>query len=203
MAEFLLEPRSGLEGVAAVGHHGRRIEEAGVTLALRRDLALASVMARKGCLQPLAARIQEAFGVALPQTPRRAAAAGIAFTWAGPGHWLASSETQAGDAFEARLADLLGGLAAVADQSDGRSVIRVGGPRAREALGKGVLIDLHPRAFGPGDAAVTTIAHIGAHFWQVDDAPSYEFTVSRSFAADFWRWLVAAAAEFGVNVAAG
>ena len=103
----------------------------------------------------------------------------------------------------ATVADSQGGLAAVADQSDGRSVIRVGGPRAREALGKGVLIDLHPRAFGPGDAAVTTIAHIGAHFWQVDDAPSYEFVVSRSFAADFWRWLVAAAAEFGVNVAAG
>ena len=58
-------------------------------------------------------------------------------------------------------------------------------------------IDLHPRAFRAGDAAVTTVAHIGAQIWQVDETPTYELIVSRSFAAGFWEWLTDAAAEFG------
>ena len=62
------------------------------------------------------------------------------------------------------------------------------------------MIDLDPRAFAPGDAAVTSIAHVGAHFWQLDAAPTYEFAVFRSYSAAFWEGLVEAAAEFGVAV---
>ena len=88
----------------------------------------------------------------------------------------------------------------MSDLSDGRTVIRVGGPRARDALAKGVPIDLHPRVFRPGDAAVTTVAHIDAHVWQVDAAPTYEIAVSRSYAAAFLEWLIDSAAEFGVAI---
>ena len=122
-----------------------------------------------------------------------------AFASAGPDHWLAAADTMPGVAFEQRLRSELAGLASVSDQSDGRTLIRVSGPRARDALAKGVMIDLHPRAFRPGDAAVSTIGHIGVHFWQLDDLPTYEFVVFRSLAADFWHWLVDAASEFGVK----
>ena len=61
-------------------------------------------------------------------------------------------------------------------------------------------IDLHPRVFKPGDTAVTTVAHMGVHFWQLDDAPTYEFAVFRSFGEAFWQWLVDASAEFGVAI---
>ena len=121
----------------------------------------------------------------------------IAFVWGGPGQWLAMADGEDGAAFEQRLRATLGNLASVSDQSDGRTVFRVGGERARDVLAKGVPIDLHPRAFRPGDAAVTTVAYIGAQFWQVDDTPTYEFIISRSFAAGFWEWLIDAAAEFG------
>jgi sarcosine oxidase subunit gamma len=47
---------------------------------------------------------------------------------------------------------------------------------------------------------VTIVAHVAVHFWQCDATPTYEFVVFRSFAADFWRWLVDAGAEFGVEV---
>ena len=79
--------------------------------------------------------------------------------------------------------------------------MRISGPRARDALAKGVHIDLHPSAFLPGDAAVTAVAYIGVHFWQVDAAPTYEFAMFRSFAVSFGEWLVDAAAEFGVAFA--
>ena len=62
------------------------------------------------------------------------------------------------------------------------------------------MIDLHPRAFGPGDAAVTSVAHVGVHLWQIDAAPTYELAVPRSLAAAFWHWLVESAAEFGGTI---
>src|SRR5947199_298030 len=83
----------------------------------------------------------------------------------------------------------------------GWPIIRVVGERARDALAKGVPIDLHPQAFRPGDAAATTVSHIGAHLWQVDDTPIYEFIVLRSFAPTFWDWLMASAAQYGVLIA--
>jgi heterotetrameric sarcosine oxidase gamma subunit len=198
VSSFALTPRSGLEHLTVAGRYGAPDGEPGVTLALRTDLALASVVARKHRLGPLARRVEETFGLELPTTPRRIAAGPVAFAWAGPGHWLASAEGMDGHAFEARLRNELAGMASVSDQSDGRIVLSVSGPKAREALAKGVMVDLHPHAFRPGDAAATSVAHVGVHFWQADAAPTYEFAVLRSFSAAFWEWLIASAAEFGV-----
>lgn len=202
MARPELIPRSGLERIAVPGRFGAP-GEVGVTLALRTDLALATTMARKGYADALAQRVRAAFGLDLPMEPRRVAAGPIAFAWAGPGHWLASAEGAKGPAFETRLRHELAGLASVSDQSDGRIVVRVSGPRICDTLAKGVMIDLHPRAFGPGDAAVTSVAHIGVHLWQVDAAPTYDFAVPRSLAAAFWHWLVESAAEFGGAIEGG
>lgn len=194
-----LSPRSGLESIrlAASPHAG----EAGVHIALRTNLALASVMARKGQDDALAARVREHFKLDLPRRPQRIEGPGIAFVCTGPGQWLAVAEGH-GHAFENDLHQKLGVTASISDQSDGRIVIRVSGPSARAAIQKGVLIDLHPRTFKPGDAAVTAIAHVGAAFWQIDEQPTYEFAVFRSFAQAFWRWLEEAGAEYGVDVAA-
>lgn len=96
----------------------------------------------------------------------------------------------------ARLAD----LAAVADQSDARGVLRVSGPNMRDTLAKGCLIDLHPRAFRPGDVALTSIAYIAVQLWAVDEA-TFDLAVPRSMAMSFWSWLRAPAASYGVEVA--
>lgn len=194
-----LSPRSGLESLPATNPHAG---EAGVRIALRSNLALASVIARKGQDDALAARVREHFALDLPRKPARAEGQGIAFVCTGPGQWLAIADGADGHAFEKSLRDRLGATASVSDQSDGRLVIRVSGPSARAAIQKGVLIDLHPRAFAPGAAAVTTIAHLGAALWQIDDTPAYEFAVFRSFAKAFRHWLEEAGAEYGVDAAA-
>lgn len=182
--------------------HDPPAQDPGVTIALRTDLALATVMVRKGCNDALAQHVRDAFGLDLPTLPRRAAAGPLAFAWAGPGHWLACSDGEEGEAFQMRLRTHLSEFAAVCGQSDGRAIIRVAGARARDALAKGVPIDLHPRVFKPGDAAVTVVDHIGVQLWQVDAVPSYEFCVFRSFASSFWQWLADASAEFGVDMSA-
>jgi heterotetrameric sarcosine oxidase gamma subunit len=192
--------RFGLELLAVPGRTGAATGDPGVEVALCTDRALATVMARKDRGPELARRVADAFGLDLPAAPRRVAAGTAALVWAGPGHWLASLEGLEGRAFETRLRTELAELASVTDQSDARLIVRIGGIRARETLAKGVMIDLHPRAFTPGDAAVTSIAHVGVQFWQLDVVPTYEFAVPRSFAPSFWHWLMESAAEFGVTV---
>jgi heterotetrameric sarcosine oxidase gamma subunit len=197
MARLPLMPRSVLE----TDRHGVRDGRAEVTLALRSGPALASVSVRRNRLDALACRVRDVFGLELVHVPKCVIAGPIAFVWAGPGQWLAMADGEEGAAFEQRLRVALGNLASVSDQSDGRTIIRAGGARARDVLAKGVPIDLHPRAFRAGDAAVTTAVHIGVMLWQVDETPTYELIISRSFAVFFWEWLIDAAAEFGDPIA--
>lgn len=197
-----LAASSGFGLVHRLGHHGA-VRPAGVAVWERPELALASVLARRGSEAALAAKVAEAFNVALPATPRHARTGPIAFAWTGPGHWLAIVEKESGHRFEARLRSALGPLASISDQSDGKAVIRLAGPRARATLAKGLPVDLDPAAFQPGSALVSAIAHIGVHLWQVDDAPTYDIAVARSYAPSLWHWLAASAAEFGLTVAPG
>lgn len=190
--------QSAWAGLLPAGRTGCAVGPPGVTVSPLDDLGLATVMARNGALAELARLLSASHGIDLPARPIVAAGGALSLVWAGPEQWLAVSHDRS---IARRLADELAGLASVADQSDGRAVLRIGGPRARAALAKGCPLDLHPRAFGPGDTAVTAIAHVGVQLWQLDDAPTYELAVPRSMAKSFWTWLSASAAEFGLVVA--
>ncbi len=143
----------------------------GVVVHERDGLGVASVLARRGQQDAFMKQVRERFGIELSSGPRRSAAGDCAFIATGPGAWFATVE-RAGQGFVTSLADALGESAAIADQSDGQAVLRVSGPKAREALCKLVPIDLHPRIFRSGDVAVTVAAHIGATLWRLDDDPS-------------------------------
>ena len=92
------------------------------------------------------------------------------------------------------------GLASIADQSDGRVVLRLRGDRVRQVLAKGVPLDLHPRRFKVGDVASTLVAHVGVQIEQLDDQPTFQLMASRSLAGSLWSWLTKSAAEFGYEV---
>lgn len=153
----------------------------GVILRERLGLTLAQVAAPRGRETELVEAVRSAYGLELPDGPRRAAGGDVVFVGAGPGRWLAVASK------ETDFAALPG---FVSDQSDGRSVFSVSGPKAREALATLIAVDLHPRAFRPGDAAMTHAASIAVHLWQIDEAPTYELVCFRTFAATLWRWLV-------------
>lgn len=163
---------------------------------VRDTLTLASIAAAKGKVEHLRSAIREAYGVELPVSPERVEGNGIAFVWAGPDQWLAVADRGAGRDLEIELQLPLAGLAAVVDQSDARAVMRISGSRARAVLAKGVPIDLHPRAFMTNSAAITHASHIGIIIWQVDDAPTYDIALFRSFADSFAHWLNESSAEF-------
>jgi sarcosine oxidase subunit gamma len=152
------------------------------------------VITRRGQDSALRSRFA-ALGVDAPGHPVLACGRGFDLVWAGPQQWLAMSGDRA---MPAHLAVELEGLASVSDQSDGRAVVRLSGPKLRETLAKGCAIDLHPRAFRPGHTAITAIAHIGVQLWQHDEEPTFDLLVARSMAGSFWGWLSASAAEFGL-----
>ena len=202
MADTAAAARSSLDGLVSPGRHGRAGSLPGVVLAELGQVALASVIARKGKAAQANEACRRSFGVELPRVPRRVEGRDIELLWTGPGQWMAllRRDLPPGE-LEARLAAVFAGLASVAEQSDGRSIIRVAGPKARDALAKGLPIDLHPRAFRPGDTALTVAALIGVQIWQVDDVPTYEIAVFRGFARSFWHFLTESAAEFGYEIA--
>ena len=171
----------------------------GILVSERSGVALASLIARRGRLDALRAAIRDAWSADLPLRPRVVEGDGASFVWAGPERWLVASGVRAPDELVGVLRGRAEGLAAVCDQSDGRVLLRVSGPFARDVLAKGIPIDLHPSAFPVGSTAITMAAHIGCQLWQVDDTPTYDLAVPRSFAASFRHWLADATAEFEIK----
>jgi heterotetrameric sarcosine oxidase gamma subunit len=151
----------------------------------RSTLALASVMARKGVD---AAALTERLGLAPPEGPQAARDDETTLIGVGPGAWLAIDERgRAG--WAAGLGERLAGIASVTDQSSGYVIFRLSGEGAGALLQKGAFIDLDPVAFACGVAATTVIAHIGVIIWKVDDAPTFDVALFRSFAGSFRDWI--------------
>lgn len=198
MLKQSLDAVSALGPLAIPADHRSAVGGSDVVIRERSGVALCSVLARRGRKAELEQRVHDKFGVKLPQVQKYSASSSLGIASAGPGHWLIMTDQAKSTQFELQLRTELAGLASVFDQSDGRTIVQVSGPRARDALAKGVLIDLHPGVFGAGSAAVTSIAYIGVHFWQTDEKPTYEFAMFRSFAMSFCDWLFDSSAEFGV-----
>lgn len=190
-----------VSGFAAFALPGRESRHAGLLVAERRGLGLATVTLRIGAEAEFAARVGDACGLSLRQGPVVSVGPQIALVGTGPHRWLAS-RPGGGWRFAAELGVTLAGLASVADQSSGYAVLRLSGQKVRDVLAKGVPIDLDGSVFGPGDAAVTLAGHVGIVLWQVADDPVYDIAVFRSMAGDFWHWLAASASEFGMSVGA-
>jgi methylglutamate dehydrogenase subunit D len=194
-----MKPRfvSALEGIASPGRYGRTEANPGVVVAELPAPGLALVTARSGRSADLIATAEATFGIAPPTTPRRVEAGGLAFVWSGPDRWLAQRAKEPPAGMEALLAPLAT-HAAIVDESHARMLLRVSGPRVRDALAKGVALDLDPHAFRPGDTAMTAVAHIAVQLWQTDETPTYVISIAPSLAGSFWDWLEASAAEYGL-----
>lgn len=203
MSDRHLRPLSALAGVATPGRLGKAGGEPGVVIQELAGLGLATVAARKGQVAALKAAVAGAYGVELPESARVAQGSNVSFVDYGPGQWLAVSESLANESLARDLAQRLKGLASISDQSGGRTVLRISGPRARDVLAKGLPIDLDPRAFPLGSAATSTISLMGVQLWQMDDTRSYDIAVFRSVSHSFWRWVTASAAEYGYEVVTG
>jgi sarcosine oxidase subunit gamma len=149
--------------------------------------------------------VANVIGTRPPATANRVSAGNdCSVLWLGPDEWLVVSAPGRESKLAPALRQALAGQhAAVVDVSEARTVIAIAGPHARETLQKGTTIDLHPRAFGPGDCAQTGLSRANIILHQTDAAPRYDIYVLNSFADYLWTWLERAAAEYGLAVSAG
>jgi sarcosine oxidase subunit gamma len=151
-----------------------------------------SVTAWPGKEASLADALNRAFALDLPAPGRWTRSGALVALWVGPAQVLLQCESASPSV--AQIAAAVADLAAVIDVSDSRAVLRVSGPESRSILAALLPIDLHPRVFGPGHAATTLAAHLTVQVRQIDDTPSYDLAVSRSFAGSLWRALELAGA---------
>lgn len=184
------------------------IDYAGVRLAERKALSAIQVLSFTGKHDKAAKAIGKALGFDCPIEPGHCRSDGkTQIFWNGPNSWMVvASDVECGRAageLLATLQDAVGKLGAVVDQSHGRCVLRLSGARAREVMAKNTAVDLHPRAFGAGQCALTSIAHMNATLVQVDDTPTYDLFVIRSLARSFAHAIEHACHEFAEETAAG
>jgi heterotetrameric sarcosine oxidase gamma subunit len=178
----MMNPRSSFAGLPLPQSTG------GVTIRERDGLGIATILARKGQAGALAERLQDRLGITLPQGATHSTAPGLRIAGTGPGAWIATHES-AGNSFAASLAEMIGDLASVSDQSDGYAVVELSGYRVGEVLCRLVPIDVHPRVFKVGDVATTLSGHINVILWRLEDGPDalprYQMALYRSFAESF------------------
>jgi sarcosine oxidase subunit gamma len=133
-------------------------------------------------------------GLPLPLVPNRVAAMGtLRVLWLGPDEWLVVADGEAPDLLPRLERAVAGRRAAVSDLSSSRMIIELAGNHARALLETGCGLDLHPRAFGPGQCAQTLLARVPVILDQVSDAPHYRLLVRRSYASWLVDWLIDAA----------
>ncbi|MEV6940484.1 sarcosine oxidase subunit gamma family protein [Streptomyces sp. NPDC051172] len=140
-----------------------------------------------------------ALGLQLPLEPNTAIRAGESTAlWLGPDEWLVVGPPGSERDLETRIRAAVGEEpVSVTDVSAQRTTLLVSGSSARDLLAHGCALDLHPRAFGTGRCAQTTLGRTqvvlvardepGAGFWVL---------VRSSFAGYLADWLLDAATEY-------
>ncbi|MGW0314443.1 sarcosine oxidase subunit gamma [Streptomyces flavidovirens] len=210
-----------------LAHLGERMRAAAVTGARGVTLTewpfITMVNLRVDPAAEAADRIEKTLGTRLPRRCGQTTASGPhTIVWLGPDEWLVLSQSDetavtavtavtdetavaavaAVAALAAALREALGGdPGSVVDVSANRTTLELSGPAARQVLEKGCPLDLHPRAFGPGQAVSTTVGPVAVLLRQVDDVPTYRLLPRSSFADYLARWLIDAMSEYrGVEV---
>lgn len=142
--------------------------------------------------------VKKVVGEALPSNNNTYANAKAGkILWLGPDEWLLICTAGEQDKLVAELKSALGDtFAAVTDVSGGNTVLELTGSKARAIIEKGCPLDLHSTQFSTGQCAQSIIAKTGFTLLQVDDSPTYQIIIRRSFSDYLGAWLLDAAREF-------
>ncbi|GGX20334.1 sarcosine oxidase subunit gamma [Streptomyces chartreusis] len=145
----------------------------------------------------------EAVGLALdlqlPLQPNTVVRTGeLTVLWLGPDEWLLIGRPGGEGELESRIREAAGDEpVSVTDVSAQRTTLLVTGPRARDLLAHGCPLDLHPRSFGSGRCAQTTLGRTQAVLVARDEPRAgFWVLVRSSFAGYLADWLLDAATEY-------
>lgn len=195
-----------LSALAATYPHGNLGatygESPGIIIAERPPLAMVQVAALNGAEGTVRAAVAAALDMMVPAKPNHASRKDVVTVlWIGPDRWLVVEPERPGRALDVRLNEALTGVPAILiDLSHSRTVFRIAGRSSRDLLAKGCGIDFHPRAFPMDSCVQSLLGHVGTLLHAVDEAPSFDLYVARSFAVTVWEWLIESATEYGYRI---
>jgi len=117
--------------------------------------------------------------------------------WMGPDEWLVITPAGQPASLQSQLAVALEGVfASVVDNSSGFTLVEISGTNAADLLASDCPLDLHPRAFKPGQCAQTRLAKASMMVAPLRDGEGFEVVIRRSFADYLLLWLQEAAIAF-------
>ncbi|MEV1068409.1 sarcosine oxidase subunit gamma family protein [Streptomyces sp. NPDC050263] len=140
-----------------------------------------------------------ALDLQLPLEPNSVVHAGeLSVLWLGPDEWLLMGRPGTQRDLESRIREAAEDApVSVTDVSAQRTTLLVTGPRARDLLAHGCPLDLHPRAFGAGRCAQTTLGRTQVVLVARDEPRAgFWVLVRASFAGYLTDWLLDAATEY-------
>lgn len=117
--------------------------------------------------------------------------------WLGPDEWLVITPAGQQTAVKESLLKALDGVfSSVVDNTSGLTMIEITGEHAADLLATDCPLDLHPRAFKPGQCAQTRLAKAGMTLAPKDDGAGFDVIIRRSFADYLLLWLLEARKAF-------
>lgn len=182
------------------GQHGARVETVGLHVTAIEGMSTCNVIAGRGGTSEVESAVWRHFDLELPSDRRQSSKGSLTAAWDGRERWRFTAEGLEEGELCRRLLKCVDNAGVVIDQSHGLATLRISGPAARAVLAKGSCVDFDMKQFGPGDVALTQIAHIGVHITQRDKAPTFEIQLFRSMVGSFTEWLMASGGEFGIDV---
>jgi len=136
----------------------------------------------------------------LPVAPNTISAGDSQIFWLGPDEWLVTAPAATTvRSLQCLNESLVGCHAAVNDVSGGNIAIRLGGGSVRRLIAKGCTLDFHPDVFQVGSCAQSGLGKATALFGLIDDTPTFDLIVRRSFSGYLVKWLQHAGREYGIE----
>ncbi|MFI2437531.1 sarcosine oxidase subunit gamma [Streptomyces sp. NPDC018693] len=160
---------------------------------------LAQINVRLDAKGPAAEAVGLALGLPLPLQPNTVVHAGeLTALWLGPDEWLLVGPPGSERDVESLVREVTADEpVSVTDVSAQRTTLLVSGPRAHDLLAHGCPLDLHPRAFGAGRCAQTTLGRTQVVLVARDEPRAgFWVLVRSSFAGYLADWLLDAATEY-------
>ncbi|MFI7412810.1 sarcosine oxidase subunit gamma [Streptomyces sp. NPDC049627] len=190
----LRSPLSRVAGRLAAATHA-----SGGAIRLAELPFLAQLNVRLDAKGAAAEAVALALDLQLPLQPNTVVRAGESTAlWLGPDEWLLVAPPGSERDLESRIREAAGDEpVSVTDVSAQRTTLLVSGPRAHDLLAHGCALDLHPRVFGAGRCAQTTLGRAQVVLVARDDPRAGFWVLVRStFAGYLADWLLDAATEY-------
>jgi len=142
--------------------------------------------------------IEKVLGLPLPSAPNTFTAGEHRLYWLGPDEWLLVTDMGKARAITADLHETLKRVRhAVNNLSGGYVALHLAGPSTRDLLASGCTLDFHPRVFGDGRCAQSSLAKASVLIGLREPPDGFEIIVRRSFSDYLVRWLADAARRTG------